>query len=256
MQRYKTLPLTERNFIHVSYMPREWELVWSLILGVWFAIIISKDIINPQESFTANIGYLIITIVTLLGYFGIISVGFSRAFRSGSFKTYAAIFCITVLVCEIMVYIFIRPLVTDLEKVLSFKALLSILFSSLALVFMVYGGIFSVARFIGIALKKTKREKDNFKNGNIYRNISIALAVFCLGAILAYAKYIINNWENVFCVPQIITVARLLLDNGKNSTEIMFKIYMVVALLLLVLLRIFGTELMYWKNRIEIRLHA
>ena len=88
MDRYKTYHCDERRFLRVSLMPKEFELVWSVILGVWFTCIMSQDIILSDYPFIQNFFYVTLILSFLMGYFILMAFGFAKAFRSGSLRVY------------------------------------------------------------------------------------------------------------------------------------------------------------------------
>lgn len=246
---FKTYPLHEREFIKVSYLPKEIELMWSLMLGVWVANIFSQEIISINFTLTQNLLYSLLLVISVSVYLCLISLGFNNAFKSGSIRAYAFILFLTFYLCIIILYYSLvcydHP---ELEKLLNLKLSVHIVAAG------ALPGLFLLMIFWFVEVLESLFDPVLRTTSSVLRYQFRMLTVITLSiGLLALITW--TYFDFLIQREVLRAMIHVIISDAAMTVHFRYKIAVVAILMLIILIRILTTEIFYNLNRKKMTLH-
>jgi len=250
-RRYKIYPLSERDYIRISYLPREWEVVWSVVLSVWLAAFIHQDIVNVIHNRTGSLLFLVLINCFFWLGFTFFILGANSAFRSGSMRAYGGSLYIVLLLSAIMLIVFLKSI--NLDTMIKEGIRLNFIVIATPVYITAF---FAMVWFPLCSLKKNIEYFSQYKSEAIEEDKKVM--EIKSKKITAYLIFLsicmIITWM-VFVLPQTIKwmdMSCRLLERIKRppyGTDEWFRVCMVAVLVVIMCLRLFGIELYYMIYR-------
>jgi len=237
MQRYKIKHEDERNYLKVSFLPREIELIWTIILGIWFTVILSKEILCIGENCLLYIQNLVLIVFMTAIYFALISIAFARGFKEGNLNAYGFILWISILISFRLINYYINSFDINQIKIL-WNLNLQMRIVSFLILFPLVSGILINLIYSGISRKAKP----------------IVLIVIPTGCLFIILTLIIIYFGRIIQLPRILEIGDVFKKSGINCKDVCFQIIMITAINVLVMVRIIVYEAFYMFNKIKFKI--
>lgn len=217
------------------------------MLSIWFAVVLSKDMIISSFTFLENLGVISSLILLFMFYFGFLSLTFNRVFRSGNLNNYAYILWLTFLISLILLYTYANSFSQyNLNLVFPVSAINYILIK----LFWIPTIFFISLNFIFYGSKRLLSKSD--ESFSLPKWAYLVMLIIGLTSLFFLVIYIHSNLSSMIATSKIKDAANLICTELSKTNGLLelfhYKIYMILVINLLVLARIIGTEFFYVFN--------
>jgi hypothetical protein len=228
--------MAKREMVKVAYMPEDLDSIWNILIGIWFAWVMTSDVL-----FMANKGllYNLVNItelfVVLSFYMIILSLLFTKGFALGSIRVYFSIIWITVLASITILDLFMKSIqnntISDMWGVLKWKILI--------VATIIPAAYFLLAHFLYLSSRQYFRSK-SFKT----RSGPAIAGILSLFALIGSVLLLIRNWNDLIS-SNIYMIYDHITKSEQVFKEFQKRFVNILLLNLIIIFRILSVEIFY-----------
>lgn len=228
---------SKRTLERVSYIPREVETLWSLLLGVWVASIVGKDLLVPGFGAFRNTIEVFGVVLTVTLLLVLSSIGFQKGSQTGSFKVYCGIVMVSImasmlLMCHYLMTLNIKEITDILGLLFRFK-----LFSGFSLTMLFFGlAVLIIFRSLPSRGRAVVSPRET-------SGVGIAIGFLLLGIVLTVAFY---SRASMLQFPSIVKIIEIIGSRNDIRDVAFNKLAVILLINVVVITRMMVTESFYW----------
>lgn len=234
--------MIKRSMIKVSYMPKDIDTFWNILIGIWFAGVMTHEVLIIRNY---GIVWNLINITSLFSvlsvYIIMISIGFIKGFRWGNISAYFLILLLTAGVSFVLFDFFLKGVqIADLSALWSFTLrikLLALIFGSGLFVIL----LVAVQQICFTYLKNSKKRVR--KNPRFWSLISIVGISYILATILFSSLFYF--WDSLVEPKKLFKIFELIRQSDQVLSLFQKRLVSILLLNLIILFRIISMEVFF-----------